>query len=64
MIVLNRFIPEIWSLYLHIDNELGGYLATKHLLENGHKKSLCIHQASWVKLIVEIAFKGIEEMPC
>lgn len=42
MIVLNRFIPEISDRCIYIDNELGGYLATKHLLENGHKKVACI----------------------
>ena len=45
MIVLNRFIPEISDRCIYIDNELGGYLATKHLLENGIKKSL-VSQAS------------------
>ncbi|MGR2880846.1 LacI family DNA-binding transcriptional regulator [Vibrio vulnificus] len=41
-IVLNRYIPEIADHCIFIDNELGGYLATKHLLEHGHKKVACI----------------------
>ncbi|NNN45252.1 MULTISPECIES: LacI family DNA-binding transcriptional regulator [unclassified Vibrio] len=41
-IILNRYIPEIADHCIYIDNELGGYLATKHLLENGHTKVACI----------------------
>lgn len=41
-IILNRYIPEIANQCIFIDNELGGYLATKHLLENGHTKIACI----------------------
>ncbi|WP_428774816.1 LacI family DNA-binding transcriptional regulator [Vibrio sp.] len=41
-IVLNRYIPEISDHCIYIDNELGGYLATKHLLEHGHTKVACI----------------------
>ena len=42
LIVLNRYIPELSDRCLYIDNELGGYLATKHLIENGHSKIACI----------------------
>ncbi|MFN1514934.1 LacI family DNA-binding transcriptional regulator [Vibrio owensii] len=41
-IVLNRYIPEVADKCIFIDNELGGYLATKHMLENGHTKVACI----------------------
>ncbi|MGR5193248.1 LacI family DNA-binding transcriptional regulator [Vibrio rotiferianus] len=41
-IVLNRYIPEVADKCIFIDNELGGYLATKHILENGHTKVACI----------------------
>lgn len=41
-IVLNRYIPELSSQCIFIDNELGGYLATKHLLEYGHTNIACI----------------------
>ena len=41
-IILNRYIPEISDHCLYIDNELGGYLATSYLLENGHTKIGCI----------------------
>ncbi|AJR06230.1 LacI family DNA-binding transcriptional regulator [Photobacterium gaetbulicola] len=41
-IILNRYIPELAEKCICIDNELGGYLATKHLLENGHTTVACI----------------------
>jgi LacI family transcriptional regulator len=41
-IILNRYIPEIKDKCIFMDNELGGYLATKHMLENGHTKLACI----------------------
>lgn len=36
-IVLNRYIAEIQNHCFYLDNIMGGYLATKHLLEQGHK---------------------------
>jgi len=41
-IILNRYIPELSKKCICIDNELGGYLATKHLIEYGHTKIGCI----------------------
>ena len=41
-ILLNRYIPEIAENCIVLDNVLGGYLATKHLLENGHTEIGCI----------------------
>lgn len=41
-IILNRYIPDIDQHCIYIDNEYGGYLATKHLLEHGHKNIACI----------------------
>lgn len=41
-IILNRYIPDIANNCIYIDNEYGGYLATKHLLEHGHKNIACI----------------------
>lgn len=37
-IILNRYIPELSKQCICLDNELGGYLATLHLLESGHRK--------------------------
>lgn len=36
IVILNRLIPEISDCCFYIDNELGGYLATKHVIESGH----------------------------
>jgi LacI family transcriptional regulator len=41
-IIINRYVPELAKNCICIDNELGGYLATKHLLVNGHRKVACI----------------------
>lgn len=41
-IILNRYIPEITEQCICIDNELGGYLATLHLLQSGHTKIACM----------------------
>ncbi|MDF2155189.1 LacI family DNA-binding transcriptional regulator [Vibrio sp. CAU 1672] len=41
-VILNRYIPEVADNCIYIDNELGGYLATKHMLEQGHTKVACI----------------------
>ncbi|MDR9827628.1 LacI family DNA-binding transcriptional regulator [Vibrio sp. FNV 38] len=41
-VVLNRYIADIAQHCLYLDNELGGYLATQLLLENGHRRIACI----------------------
>lgn len=41
-VLLDRFIEDFDSNMVYFDNELGGYLATKRLLDNGHKKIACI----------------------
>ena len=41
-IILNHYIPEIAENCINLDEEMGGYLATKYLLENGHTKIACI----------------------
>lgn len=37
-VILNRYIPEIGDNCFYLDNELGGYLAAKHLIKQGHKE--------------------------
>jgi LacI family transcriptional regulator len=41
-VILNRNIPEIARNCLFLDNELGGYIATKHLVETGHTNIACL----------------------
>ncbi|WP_026958286.1 MULTISPECIES: LacI family DNA-binding transcriptional regulator [Aliagarivorans] len=41
-VILNRYIPEIAEHCAYLDNELGGYLATQHLIESGHRHIACI----------------------
>jgi LacI family transcriptional regulator len=36
VVILNRHIPEVAEYCISLDNELGGYLATKYILEQGH----------------------------
>ena len=47
IIVLNNYIPELADNCIHLDNEHGGYLATKALLEHGHRKLAYISGPSW-----------------
>ncbi|MDO6619589.1 MULTISPECIES: LacI family DNA-binding transcriptional regulator [unclassified Shewanella] len=37
IVLINRYIEEISDACVYLDNELGGYLATKHILSHGHK---------------------------
>ncbi|NQZ82814.1 MAG: LacI family DNA-binding transcriptional regulator [Colwellia sp.] len=36
--LINRQIPELTENCFYLDNKLGGYLATKHLLDQGHRE--------------------------
>jgi len=38
LILIGRYVAELQNQCIHLDNEYGGYLATKHLIENGHSK--------------------------
>ncbi|HAS6319640.1 LacI family DNA-binding transcriptional regulator [Vibrio vulnificus] len=42
LVLVNRFIPELASSCIDIDNELGGRLATEYLLQRGHHSIACI----------------------
>lgn len=37
IVVVNRYIPEIEQHCIFLNNELGGYLATKAAIDNGHR---------------------------
>lgn len=38
VVIVGRFIAEFAPMCLYLDNELGGYLATRHLIQEGHTK--------------------------
>jgi len=42
VVLVNRFVPEMALSCIDIDNELGGKLATQHLINMGHKEIACI----------------------
>jgi LacI family transcriptional regulator len=42
LVLVNRFIPEMTESCIKLDNELGGKLATQHLIQQGHKRIACI----------------------
>ncbi len=42
LVLVNRFIPELASSCIDIDNELGGRMATEYLLQRGHHSIACI----------------------
>ena len=42
IILVNRLIPELPEQCISLDNDMGGYLATQHLIELGHTKIACI----------------------
>lgn len=42
LVIINRFIPEMKTSCINIDNELGGQLATQYLLKMGHENIVFI----------------------
>lgn len=42
LVIINRFIPEISDRCIYLDNHKGAYLATHHLLQQGHRHIACI----------------------
>ena len=47
IVLINRLIPEIAEQCISLNNELGGYLATKSVLEKGHKSLAYISGPLW-----------------
>lgn len=37
MVLINRYVPEIAARCIALDNRKGAYLATQHLIDNGHR---------------------------
>lgn len=57
IILMNRFIPEIAENCVSLNNKQGGYLATKSLLERGHRKLAYISGPMW-KCDAQERFEG------
>lgn len=49
LICLNRSVPGLEAQCIVLDNEYGGYMATRHLLERGHTRIACIRGPSWIR---------------
>lgn len=48
-VLLDRHPDDLWAPSVTVDNEGGGYLATRHLLEHGHKAIACLAGPSEVR---------------
>lgn len=42
IVIINRFIPEMRSSCINIDNEYGAQLVTQHLIKMGHENIVCL----------------------
>jgi LacI family transcriptional regulator len=49
VVVINRFVPGMADNCINLDNEYGGYLAAKALLERGHRDLAYISGPHWKK---------------
>ena len=47
VVVMNRLVPELTENCISIDNEHGGYIATRYLLEQGHRQVAYIAGPLW-----------------
>jgi LacI family transcriptional regulator len=47
-VLVGRYFDEFDTDYIIVDDVLGGYLATKHLLEKGHKRILFINAPLYI----------------
>ncbi|MFC1777219.1 LacI family DNA-binding transcriptional regulator [Pseudomonadota bacterium] len=47
IVLLNRQLPQVAEKCIWLDNEHGGYIATKTLLEHGHRELAYISGPSW-----------------
>jgi LacI family transcriptional regulator len=47
IVLINRFIPQLADNCICLNNELGGYLATKNLLQQGHTQLAYISGPMW-----------------
>lgn len=47
LIVINRCVEGLEDQCSHVDNRQGGYLATRHLIDQGHRHIACITGPLW-----------------
>lgn len=47
LVLLGRYVTELEHVSVHLDNELGGFMATKHLLEHDHRRVAHISGPLW-----------------
>ncbi|WP_394200911.1 LacI family DNA-binding transcriptional regulator [Shewanella waksmanii] len=47
VVLINRYIEQIEDRCVHLNNELGGYIATKAVIDQGHKDIAYIAGPSW-----------------
>ena len=47
VVVIGRLVPGIENDCVSLDNELGGYIATKSLIDSGHRQVACITGPLW-----------------
>ena len=47
VVVIGRLIPGMEDDCVSLDNEIGGYIATKSLIESGHRQLACITGPLW-----------------
>ncbi len=49
LVCINRYLPELEASCIYVDNEVGGFLATQHLVEHGHRR--IVHLAGPLSII-------------
>jgi len=47
VVVIGRLVPGMETNCISLDNETGGYIATKSLIESGHRQLACISGPQW-----------------
>lgn len=47
LVIINRLVPSIADKCIHLDNKIGGYLAAKHVIEQGHTRIAYMTGMEW-----------------
>ncbi|WP_026957483.1 MULTISPECIES: LacI family DNA-binding transcriptional regulator [Aliagarivorans] len=62
MVVLGRRIPELESQCIWVDEDLGGRMVARHLLERGYKKLACLRGAEHIPDVNERMAGFLDEL--